>query len=273
MCGTDNRTTHAFFVSAYQVKSLIRYHHDMEKYCTTSDVKITVGDNQSPPCAGLASNVLPEVQKSVKLMNSQTGVSTKCVQPKIAICHNRSPEETPHWYALRTTYGREKKAYDYLVSKNVVAFYPTLKSIKIVDGKRIIIEKSRIPNVFFAYGTETELKTFVYNNINLPFLRFYYRHFHIGNKIVKEPLVVPDSQMNSLKIICDVESDDIVVSTEEIEKFKTGQKVRIIDGKFKGVIGMVARYHSQQRVGIVIDGLLTVCTAYVPSAFLENVGV
>ena len=25
-----------FFVSAYQVKSLIRYHHDMEKYCTTS---------------------------------------------------------------------------------------------------------------------------------------------------------------------------------------------------------------------------------------------
>lgn len=79
--------------------------------------------------------------------------------------------------------------------------------------------------------------------------------------------------MNSLKIICDVESDDIVVSTEEIEKFKTGQKVRIIDGKFKGVIGMVARYHSQQRVGIVIDGLLTVCTAYVPSAFLENVWV
>ena len=243
----------------------------MEKYCTTSDVKITVGDNQSPPCAGLASNVLPEVQKSVKLMNSQTGVSTKCVQPKITICHNRSPEETPHWYALRTTYGREKKAYDYLVSKNVVAFYPTLKSIKIVDGKRIIIEKSRIPNVFFAYGTETELKTFVYNNINLPFLRFYYHHFHVGNKIVKEPLIVPDSQMNSLKIICDVESDDIVVSTEEIEKFKTGQKVRIIDGKFKGVIGMVARYHSQQRVGIVIDGLLTVCTAYVPSAFLENV--
>ena len=26
ICGTDNRTAHAFFVSAYQVKSLIRYH-------------------------------------------------------------------------------------------------------------------------------------------------------------------------------------------------------------------------------------------------------
>lgn len=77
--------------------------------------------------------------------------------------------------------------------------------------------------------------------------------------------------MNSLKIICAADSDDIVASTEEVEKFKQGQKVRIIDGKFKGVMGMVARYHSQQRVGIVIDGLFTVCTAYVPSAFVESI--
>ena len=76
--------------------------------------------------------------------------------------------------------------------------------------------------------------------------------------------------MNSLKIICEADSDDVVVSTEEIAKFKQGQKVRIIDGKFKGVTGMVARYHSQQRVGIIINGLLTVCTAFVPSAFIEN---
>ena len=75
--------------------------------------------------------------------------------------------------------------------------------------------------------------------------------------------------MNSLKIICAADSDDIIASTEEVEKFKTGQKVRIIEGKFAGVTGIVARYQSQQRVGIVIDGLLTVCTAYVPSAFIK----
>lgn len=242
----------------------------MEKYCTTSDVKITVGDNQSPLCAGLASNVLPEVQKPIKLMNSQTGVSTNNVLSRTSVAPKQNVKDIPHWYALRTTYGREKKAYDYLISKNVVAFYPTLKSIKLVDGKRITVEESRIPNIFFAYGTEEELKTFVYDNVNLPFLRFYYRHIHVGNKIVKEPLVVPDSQMNSLKIICEADSDDVVVSTEEVEKFKQGQKVRIIDGKFKGVMGMVARYHSQQRVGIVIDGLFTICTAYVPSAFLVD---
>lgn len=242
----------------------------MEKYCATSDVKCTVGDNQTPPSAGLPSNALPEVRTPIKPTNSQTGVSTNNVLSKTSTDTNKDTKETPHWYTLRTTYGREKKAYDYLLSKGVEAFYPTLKSVKLVDSKRITVEESRIPNIFFAYGTEDELKTFVYDNVNLPYLRFYYRHTHIGNKTVKVPLIVPDNQMNSLKIICAADSDDIVASTEVVEKFKSGQKVRIIDGKFKGVVGVVARYHSQQRVGIIIDGLLTVCTAFVPSAFIEN---
>ena len=242
-----------------------------QKYCATSDVKCTVGDNQTPPSAGLTSNALPEVRKPIKPTDSQTGVSTNNVQSKTSVNTNKDTKDTPHWYALRTTYGREKKAYEYLLSKNVVTFYPTLKSIKIVDGKHITIEESRIPNIFFAYGTEEELKTFVYDNINLPYLRFYYRHTHVGNKIVKTPLVIPDNQMNSLKIIYTADSDDIIASTEEVEKFKSGQKVRITEGKFAGVTGIVARYQNQQRVGIVIDGLLTVCTAYVPSAFIEKI--
>ena len=45
----------------------------------------------------------------------------------------------------------------------------------------------------------------------------------------------------------------------------------VIDGVFKGVVGRVARWQGQQRVGVVVDELVTVCTAYVPSAFLEIV--
>lgn len=67
------------------------------------------------------------------------------------------PSRRPHWYALRTTYGREKKAYDYLVSQHVTAFYPTLHVVRVKQGKRCHVEESRIPNVFFAYGTEQEI--------------------------------------------------------------------------------------------------------------------
>lgn len=179
-------------------------------------------------------------------------------------------KDTPHWYALRTTYGREKKAYEYIISKGGVAFYPTLTTIKLIDGKRKAVEESRLPNIFFAYGTEEDIKSFVYDNVNLPFLRFYYRHFHFGNKVEKEPLIIPDNQIGSLRVICNADADDIIVSTDEVPKFQRGQVVRIIEGKFKGVTGIVARYQGQQRVGIVIDGLLTVATAYIPSAFIEE---
>lgn len=243
----------------------------METNHATSDVKHTRGKVQSPHHAGLTPSVIPEVQKPITAKEASLGVSTRNVllaNKFKTLCS----EKEPHWFTLRTTYGREKKAYDYLKAHGVESFYPTIKKVKQKGNKRITIEESRIPNILFAYGTEEEIKTFVYDNINLPYLRFYYRHSHTNNGsfTVKTPLVVPDKQISSLKIICESDSDDIVTSTEEIERFKKGQKVRITDGKFKGVTGIVARYKSQQRVGIVINGLLTVCTAYVPSEFLET---
>lgn len=165
----------------------------------------------------------------------------------------------------------KKKAYDYMTAKGITAFYPTTSVVKLIKGKRKVVTVSRLPNIFFAYGTEEEVKTFVYDNVNLPFLRFYYRHIHIGRKIEKTPMIVPNYQMDSLKIICAADVDNTIVTLDEVPKFEKGQLVRVIDGAFKGVIGRVARWQGQQRVGVVVDELVTVCTAYVPSAFLEIV--
>ena len=247
---------------------------------------------KNPTCAGLTSCSSPEVQRNMA-ENSHTGVSTRsahivtdgiaseerklacalpsrdgrrATKPKI-----QKEEEISHWYALRTTYGREKKAYDYMTAKGITAFYPTTNVVKLIKGKRKVVTKSRLPNIFFAYGTEEQLKEYVFDNVNLPFLRFYYRHIHEGNTIKKTPLIVPDNQMDSLKIICAADADNTFVSLVKVPKFEKGQLVRVIDGAFKGVIGRVARWQGQQRVGVVVDDLVTVVTAYVPSAFLEKI--
>ena len=188
----------------------------------------THGGGEIPPRTGLTPDALPEVQEPVLAENSQTGVSTRNAlsgtddkpsgETKSALtiprCEGgrangstdgsaplktikRKPKEVPHWYALRVTYGREKKAYDYLVGKHVEAYYPTIKTVKEVDGKRKTVEESRLPNIFFARGTEEEIKSFVYDNVNLPHLRFYYRHTHEGARLIKEPLIVPRPMMSS----------------------------------------------------------------------------
>ena len=235
----------------------------------TSNDGHTLGGGEFPPCAGLTSNALPEAQSVVSAESSQTGVSTKNAllptKPKA-----QREADIPHWYALRTTYGREKKAYDYMTVKGITAFYPTTNVVKLIKGKRKNVTESRLPNIFFAYGTEEQLKEYVYDNVNLPFLRFYYRHYHEGSKIKKTPLIVPDNQMDSLKIICAADADNTFVSLVKVPKFEKGQLVKVIDGAFKGVTGRVARWHGQQRVAVIVDDLVTVCTAYVPSAFLEK---
>ena len=226
----------------------------------------TPGGGKTPPCAGLTSNALPEAQNFILSESSPIGVSTKNVQT--AKAHHK--EQEPHWYVLRCTYGREKKAYDYITANGIMAYYPTQNTIKTINGKRKVVTESLLPNLFFAYGTESQIKTFVYDNVNLPFLRFYYRHTHIGTNILKTPLIVPNAQMESLKIVCSSEVDDIIVSPGEITKFEKGQLVRVLKGSFEGFVGRVARYKGQQRVGIVIANSLTVVTAYVPSAYCER---
>ena len=138
-------------------------------------------------------------------------------------------------------------------------------------GIRKVVTESRLPNLFFAYGTEEEIQQHVYDNVNLPFLRFYYRHYHEGSKILKTPMIVPDREIESLKIICDSEAEDIIIVPKDVKKFKEGQKVRVIDGKFKGVEGRVARYQGQQRVAVIVEDVLTMATAYLPTAFLEYI--
>lgn len=157
-----------------------------------------------------------------------------------------------------------------MVAKGVRAFCPMVSVVKIVRGKRKTLIRSRLPNIFFAYGSEEELQNFVYDNVNLPFLRFYYRYFQKDNRLHKEPMIVPHRQMETLRIICAAEeADNVFFSTDKIRKFTKGQLVKVIEGEFAGVIGRVARFKGQQRVGIYIDGLLTMATAYIPNQFLQ----
>lgn len=242
---------------------------------TSNDVNTLRGEI-FPPYIGITPNVSPEANSSlIADESSQTGVSTRSAPlpnentDNLPILHKKQSEK--HWYALRATYGREKQAHDYINSNDGTAFLPTMFIEKVVEGQKKLVEVSRLPNIFFAYGTEEKIKGFVYDNASLSYLRFYYKHTHVGAKIRREPLIVPDIQIETLRLICNSESrNEALLLAEEVNKFKTGEKVRVIEGNFKGVEGIIARYQGQLRVGIVIEGLLTAVTAYVPSAFLER---
>jgi transcription antitermination factor NusG len=77
--------------------------------------------------------------------------------------------------------------------------------------------------------------------------------------------------MESLRIICAVDDGNIALVPQNDTHFTKGQLVRIIQGRFAGVTGRVARYQGQQRVAVIIEGLIAIATAYIPTAFLEPI--
>ena len=233
---------------------------------TSADSEIPEGAYISV-CTGLSSDSLPKVENSSQSENSDTGVSTHFVPLPKEIMASRRAAHQPHWYAIRCTYGRERKAYEFFSKNGIEAFYPTITNTKSTDGKTETIVESRLPNLLFAFGSYEQLKKYVFDNHDdTKYLRFYYNMHHDGTK---EPLVVPQWQMISLMKICDADAEDKHLEPFVVEKFKVGQLVRVKDGPFAGVEGIVKRYKGQQRIGIVVDGLFTITTAYIAKDKLE----
>lgn len=222
---------------------------------------------------GLAPDVIPEVRKPLQAQGSDTGVSTRsALAPAHASGRHEDHGGIRRWHVLRATYGRERAACEYLSAHGVEAFHPTRVVPRLARNREAVVRESLIPNLLFAFGAYDELKAHVYDNVHLPWLRFYCRDIGTGRDRRREPLVVPDEQMRNFRIICEAaDSADVIITPETIRKFRVGQMVRVTAGDFKGIIGMVARWHGQQRVAVIIDGLLTACTAYIPSAYLEGV--
>lgn len=231
----------------------------------------SLGERNLSPYIGLTPGVLPEVGIASDARDLQSGVSTKNTLFRTKPGCPDTDEIVVRWYALRATYGKEKEASDYIVRHGGLAYCPCIQNIKLVKGKRRKVEESYLPNILFAYGSIESLKAYVYDNANLPYLRFYEGMREVCGIMQKRPLFIPGSQMESLKIICEAKAGGAFISTEKAARFRIGERVRVKEGSvFAGVEGRVARYKGQLCVGVAVDGLLTVATAYVPACFLEK---
>ena len=64
---------------------------------------------------------------------------------------------------------------------------------------------------------------------------------------------------------------DNSVAELRVDKFTKGDKVRVIDGVFKGAEGHIVRIKKNHRLCVCITGLCAVATGYIPKAFLEKI--
>jgi len=182
-----------------------------------------------------------------------------------------SSDSSQQWFVFRATYGREGKACEIIGREGVRVYMPTKRERVVVSGIARTVQKPLIPNLLFVYCTPKQADHFIKGHPDLPkFLRYYYNHVALKPDGSNPPLVVPDNEMENFIRLTSVDSEHIKVVDPAQCRFRNGDRVRVTQGAFEGVEGRVARVAGQQRVVITLEGLCTIATAYIPSAFLTK---
>ena len=75
---------------------------------------------------------------------------------------------------------------------------------------------------------------------------------------------------NFIRLTC-IEDEHVEVLTNKHVVFKSDEMVRITDGKFKGIVGKVARIDRNNRVVVTIENVCMRATAVVPKYALEKI--
>ena len=201
-------------------------------------------------------------------------LSAKCSTDNIKTASSTENVEEAVWFLMRAAYGQEKKAKDYLEAKGIEVFLPMQEKRFVQNGKCKNKQVSLIPNFLFVKSTEVEMKKYVGKG-ELDFLHHYYvphkdeKGNMIGKKGIK-PLVIPERQMSLFIKWNTVEDKNKLFVPGDKFNFTKDDKVKITKGKFVGFEGKVCRIKGQARVGLIIEGVGTIFTTYIPKDYLEK---
>lgn len=151
-----------------------------------------------------------------------------------------------HWYAAKIHYRSAPSFAEFLSSRGVKTY----------------IAKKVLSNVVFIHTTEERIKRIKADD------RFnIYMYNHVGGN---EPQVIPDREMEVFIIISSA-GDEVIDLGSDAPFYHEGQKVRVIDGIFKGAEGVVKRIKGDRRLIVAVSGVAAVATSYIPPQFLEKI--
>lgn len=146
--------------------------------------------------------------------------------------------ENKHWYALYTKPRHEFKAEAQLKGCGVEYYLPTIVRVKQWSDRKKKVTEPLFSGYIFIYGNERD------RLIALEQYAIVRSIFFEGR-----PAIIPDWQIENLKKMLE-KGEDIEVT----DKLQIGSKVKIINGPFKDVEGIVYENANQERIlAITID--------------------
>ncbi len=175
-----------------------------------------------------------------------------------------------HWFPMRVTYHRELKIKTLLDNLGVDNFLPMRWEVvetKKGGKKRILLPA--IHNLIFVKSTQEFLTTLKTTREEFSPMRYMMKRPLSNGKGKGEIIHVPDRQMENFMRVASVQDDRVLFLDSNDYINKIGQRVKVIDGYFAGVEGVIKRINKNKRVVVQLEGLAAVAIAFVPASQLS----
>ena len=160
------------------------------------------------------------------------------------------------WYPVYTNPRAEKKAYQALVNKGIVAYLPLRKTLKQWSDRKKWVQEPLIKSYLFVHikpGEQTEVL------MTKGIARFIY----FSGKIT----AMPDRQIDDLKLVL-ASALDVEITEEALQP---GEWIRIKAGPLKGLDGEVVAYRSKKQLALRFEHMGCALLIQMGTSLIERI--
>lgn len=178
-----------------------------------------------------------------------------------------SPQaDAARWYALRVFGNRITQIKDELEQRGART-YMAVKTVREQRNGRLVTREVQLaPSLLFACCTLSEL---------LAFKKSHNDHLMLYRRADRaEPAPIPEAQMRLFILVTSAtegQDVDLLGLDRQVLDFHPGERVRVIEGPFKGAEGVVKRIKRDRKLLVSIEGVVVVAVSNIPAAFLERI--
>jgi len=142
------------------------------------------------------------------------------------------------WFVIYTKSRKEKKVAELLQKNGVEAFCPLVKLKKNWSDRKKIVETPLFNSYVFVNVSEKD-RNVVFNVPGVIRYLFW----------LKKPAIVKDSEIESLKAVLNDTMDSF-----SIENYQIGDTVKISEGVFKGLDGVIEK-QSNNKLHVILENV------------------
>lgn len=155
-------------------------------------------------------------------------------------------DDQPHWYALRVFFNKVSPVENTLKDEFFNHFIP----------------HGIIPSLIFVQTSEVKVKWLQEK---------FFGHISIYTTLDKRhPAIIPDKEMDTFMFVCTAGQQGLLYLGDDKPEYHIGEKVRVIEGPFKGIEGHIKRIKKDRRIIVSINGIAAIATTFIPPQFLER---